>query len=261
MTKVGFLRTWGSYVGVLDGRPGRRFAFGAAFDRRGLVTSRRSGPRLCASEGTDVLPRRLPPADRSRADRPTEEPLPPKRRSAEADVRRPSSRSSSGRDRFTHLRDHRELPTGTGLSRFADPFPAVTTSASPAASVALATRLSPGCVPSWPCTRLQPACVSQLVHDVCQNGVPVLGADRSGLVGEDGTSPGACSCFPAMRALPNLVIGCRRTAGTADLGRAAPPRRTDVGSSIRGTRGGLLKDRDGAAGDPGRGRSRDPVGV
>ena len=48
----------------------------------------------------------------------------------------------------------------------------------------------------------------ELVHDVCQNDVPVLLAlDRSGLVGEDGTSHQGMFMLPAMRALPNLVIG------------------------------------------------------
>jgi 1-deoxy-D-xylulose-5-phosphate synthase len=47
-----------------------------------------------------------------------------------------------------------------------------------------------------------------LVHDVCQNDVPVLlGLDRSGLVGEDGTSHQGMFMLPAMRSLPNLAIG------------------------------------------------------
>jgi 1-deoxy-D-xylulose-5-phosphate synthase len=47
-----------------------------------------------------------------------------------------------------------------------------------------------------------------LVHDVCQNDLPVLlGLDRSGLVGEDGTSHQGMFMLPAMRALPNLAIG------------------------------------------------------
>ena len=48
----------------------------------------------------------------------------------------------------------------------------------------------------------------QLVHDVCQNGAPVLLAiDRAGLVGEDGTSHQGMFTLSAQRALPNLVIG------------------------------------------------------
>jgi 1-deoxy-D-xylulose-5-phosphate synthase len=48
----------------------------------------------------------------------------------------------------------------------------------------------------------------QLVHDVCQNELPVLLAiDRAGLVGEDGTSHQGMFTLPAQRSLPNLVIG------------------------------------------------------
>jgi 1-deoxy-D-xylulose-5-phosphate synthase len=48
----------------------------------------------------------------------------------------------------------------------------------------------------------------QIVHDVCQNDVPVLIAiDRAGLVGEDGTSHQGMFTLPAQRSLPNLVIG------------------------------------------------------
>ena len=47
----------------------------------------------------------------------------------------------------------------------------------------------------------------QTVHDVCQNDQPVLIAvDRSGLVGEDGTSHQGMFTLPAQRQLPNLVI-------------------------------------------------------
>ena len=48
----------------------------------------------------------------------------------------------------------------------------------------------------------------QIVHDVCQNDLPVLLAiDRAGLVGEDGTSHQGMFTLSAQRALPNLVIG------------------------------------------------------
>jgi 1-deoxy-D-xylulose-5-phosphate synthase len=48
----------------------------------------------------------------------------------------------------------------------------------------------------------------QLVHDVCQNGAPVvLAIDRAGLVGEDGTSHQGMFTLSAQRSLPNLVIG------------------------------------------------------
>jgi 1-deoxy-D-xylulose-5-phosphate synthase len=47
----------------------------------------------------------------------------------------------------------------------------------------------------------------QTVHDVCQNDQPVvIGVDRAGLVGEDGTSHQGMFTLPAQRQLPNLVI-------------------------------------------------------
>ena len=47
----------------------------------------------------------------------------------------------------------------------------------------------------------------QVVHDVCQNDAPVvIGVDRAGLVGEDGTSHQGMFTLPAQRQLPNLVI-------------------------------------------------------
>jgi len=47
----------------------------------------------------------------------------------------------------------------------------------------------------------------QTVHDVCQNDQPVvLGVDRAGLVGEDGTSHQGMFTIPAQRQLPNLIV-------------------------------------------------------
>jgi 1-deoxy-D-xylulose-5-phosphate synthase len=47
----------------------------------------------------------------------------------------------------------------------------------------------------------------QIVHDVCQNDQPVLiGVDRSGLVGEDGTSHQGMFMLAAQRQLPYLVV-------------------------------------------------------
>jgi 1-deoxy-D-xylulose-5-phosphate synthase len=51
----------------------------------------------------------------------------------------------------------------------------------------------------------------QLVHDVCQNDVPVvIGVDRAGLVGEDGTSHQGMFSIAAQRQLPNLIIASPR---------------------------------------------------
>ena len=47
----------------------------------------------------------------------------------------------------------------------------------------------------------------QTVHDACQNDQPVvLAVDRSGLVGEDGTSHQGMFTLPAQRQIPHLVI-------------------------------------------------------
>ena len=51
----------------------------------------------------------------------------------------------------------------------------------------------------------------QVVHDVCQNDAPVvIGIDRAGLVGEDGTSHQGIFTLAALRQLPNLVMAAPR---------------------------------------------------
>jgi 1-deoxy-D-xylulose-5-phosphate synthase len=51
----------------------------------------------------------------------------------------------------------------------------------------------------------------QVVHDVCQNDLPVvIGIDRAGLVGEDGTSHQGMFTLSALRQLPNLVLAAPR---------------------------------------------------
>jgi 1-deoxy-D-xylulose-5-phosphate synthase len=51
----------------------------------------------------------------------------------------------------------------------------------------------------------------QVVHDVCQNDAAVvIGIDRSGLVGEDGTSHQGMFTLSALRQLPNLVLAAPR---------------------------------------------------
>jgi 1-deoxy-D-xylulose-5-phosphate synthase len=51
----------------------------------------------------------------------------------------------------------------------------------------------------------------QVVHDVCQNDTPVvIGIDRAGLVGEDGTSHQGVFMLSALRQLPNLVLAAPR---------------------------------------------------
>jgi len=103
------------------------------------------------------------------------------------------------------------MPTGTGLDRFQDEFPDrfVDVGIAEQHAVALATGIAMGGgrpVVAVYATFLQRA-FDQIVHDVCQNDQPVLlGIDRAGLVGEDGTSHQGMFSFPAHRQIPNLVI-------------------------------------------------------
>ncbi|HTE66947.1 MAG TPA: 1-deoxy-D-xylulose-5-phosphate synthase, partial [Candidatus Binatia bacterium] len=103
------------------------------------------------------------------------------------------------------------MPTGTGMSKFAEVFPdrVFDVGIAEQHAVTLATGLAMGGmrpVVALYSTFLQRA-FDQTVHDVCQNDQPVLLAvDRSGLVGEDGTSHQGMFILPAQRQLPNLVI-------------------------------------------------------
>ena len=103
------------------------------------------------------------------------------------------------------------MPTGTGMARLAEVFPARVFDVGIAEqhAVTLATGLAMGGmrpVVALYSTFLQRA-FDQTVHDVCQNDQPVvLAVDRAGLVGEDGTSHQGMFTLPAQRQLPNLVI-------------------------------------------------------
>ncbi|MFO1538956.1 MAG: 1-deoxy-D-xylulose-5-phosphate synthase [Chloroflexota bacterium] len=103
------------------------------------------------------------------------------------------------------------MPTGTGVAAFAGRFPERTYDVGIAEqhAVALATGLAlDGRRPfvALYSTFLQRA-FDQVVHDVCQNDAPVvIGVDRSGLVGEDGTSHQGMFMLGAMRQLPVLQI-------------------------------------------------------
>ncbi|MDA8237460.1 MAG: 1-deoxy-D-xylulose-5-phosphate synthase [Chloroflexi bacterium] len=107
------------------------------------------------------------------------------------------------------------MPTGTGLHRFQAEFPDrfVDVGIAEQHAVALATGIALGGgrpVVAIYATFLQRA-FDQIVHDVCQNDQPVLiGVDRAGLVGEDGTSHQGMFSFPAHREIPNLVIAAPR---------------------------------------------------
>jgi 1-deoxy-D-xylulose-5-phosphate synthase len=103
------------------------------------------------------------------------------------------------------------MPTGTGMAKFAEVFPdrVFDVGIAEQHAVTLATGLAMGGmrpVVALYSTFLQRA-FDQTIHDVCQNDQPVvLAVDRSGLVGEDGTSHQGMFMLPAQRQLPNLVI-------------------------------------------------------
>ncbi len=103
------------------------------------------------------------------------------------------------------------MPTGTGLNKFQAEFPDrfVDVGIAEQHAIALATGVAMGGgrpVVAIYATFLQRA-FDQIVHDACQNDMPVLiGVDRAGLVGEDGTSHQGMFSYPAHRQIPNLVI-------------------------------------------------------
>ncbi len=103
------------------------------------------------------------------------------------------------------------MPTGTGLAKFHDEFPTrmYDVGISEQHAVTMATGLALGGMRPYVAiysTFLQRA-FDQTVHDVCQNDAPVvIGVDRAGLVGEDGTSHQGMFTLAAQRQLPNLVI-------------------------------------------------------
>ncbi|HYI21696.1 MAG TPA: 1-deoxy-D-xylulose-5-phosphate synthase [Candidatus Limnocylindrales bacterium] len=103
------------------------------------------------------------------------------------------------------------MPTGTGLAKFqaAHPGRMYDVGIAEQHAVTLATGLAlAGMRPfvALYSTFLQRA-FDQTVHDVCQNDQPVvIGVDRAGLVGEDGTSHQGMFTIPAQRQLPNLIV-------------------------------------------------------
>jgi 1-deoxy-D-xylulose-5-phosphate synthase len=230
--KEGFKRTWArvgffedmgiTYIGVLDGHNLAELeeAFEAAFQIRGPVlvhvkTIKGRGYAPAELDSMSFHGASLPPIDLGVID-PTEEPLP----AETAPQRKPKTYTQTFVEEVVRLADTDAricaitagMPTGTGLSRFAEHFPTRFHDVGIAEqhSVAMATGLAlAGMRPVVALySTFSQRAFDQLVHDVCQNDVPVLlGLDRSGLVGEDGTSHQGMFMLPAMRALPNLVIG------------------------------------------------------
>jgi 1-deoxy-D-xylulose-5-phosphate synthase len=221
--KVGFFEDIGlTYIGVLDGHDlaDLERAFEAAFQLEAPVvvhvkTIKGKGYLPAEEDAMSFHGASLPPIDLCLID-PTEEPLP-----AEAEPKRkPKTYTQTFVEELVRLGEADPritaitagMPTGTGLQRFCDHFPgrfhdvgiAEQHAVTMAAGMALG-GLRP--VVALYSTFGQRA-FDGLVHDVCQNDLPVLlGLDRSGLVGEDGTSHQGMFMLPAMRALPNLAIG------------------------------------------------------
>ena len=221
--KVGFFEDMGiTYIGVLDGHdlPELEDAFERAFalDAPVLVhvkTVKGRGYAPAEQDSISFHGASLPPVDLTLID-PTEEALP----AESAPQHKPKTYTQTFVEELVRLaRTDRRIcaitagmPTGTGLSRFSEHFPsrfydvgiAEQHSLTMAAGLALGGRRP---VVSLYSTFSQRA-YDQLVHDVCQNDLPVLLAiDRAGLVGEDGTSHQGMFTLPAQRSLPNLAIG------------------------------------------------------
>ena len=103
------------------------------------------------------------------------------------------------------------MPTGTGLAKFSDAYPGrmYDVGISEQHAMTMATGLALGGLRPYVAiysTFLQRA-FDQTVHDVCQNDAPVvIGVDRAGLVGEDGTSHQGMFTVAAQRQLPNLIV-------------------------------------------------------
>ena len=230
--KEGFKRSWASvgffedmgitYIGVLDGHDTLDLerTFERAFRLKAPVlvhvkTVKGRGYAPAEQDSISFHGASLPPVDLTVID-PTEEPLP-----AEAGPqRKPKTYTQTFVEELVRLAETDQricaitagMPTGTGLSRFADHYPdrffdvviAEQHSVTMATGMALAGMRPVVAIYSTFSQRAY----DQLVHDVCQNGAPVLLAiDRAGLVGEDGTSHQGMFTLSAQRSLPNVVIG------------------------------------------------------
>jgi 1-deoxy-D-xylulose-5-phosphate synthase len=165
---------------------------------------------------------KLEPADRHRSSMPTESMADDAAPAAAAPKKNPNYTAVFVAELIELARNDRRIvaitagmPTGTGLSRFEAEFPRrfVDVGIAEQHAITLATGLAMGGmrpVVAIYSTFLQRA-FDQTVHDVCQNDQPVvIGVDRAGLVGEDGTSHQGMFTLSAQRQLPNIVIASPR---------------------------------------------------
>ena len=228
-TKEGFKRSWAkvgffedmglTYIGVLDGHDIAELehAFERAFALPTPVlvhvkTVKGKGYEPAERDSISYHGAALPPIDLRSLD-PDAEPAPAsvskKAKTYTAVFTEELLRLAAHDDRVCAITAG--MPTGTGLARFADSFPgrfwdvgiAEQHAVTMAAGLALAGKRPVVAIYSTFSQRAY----DQLVHDVCQNDLPVvLAIDRAGLVGEDGTSHQGMFTLPAQRCLPNLAI-------------------------------------------------------
>lgn len=220
---VGFFEDIGiTYIGVLDGHDLAELeaAFEAAFQVPGPVlvhvkTVKGRGYEPAERDSMSFHGASLPPIDLCLID-PTEEPLP----AESTKQRKPKTYTQTFVEELVRVAETDAritaitagMPTGTGLQRFADHFPRRFHDVGIAEQHAVALGAGLALAGMRPVVALYSTfsqrAYDQLVHDVCQNDLPVLLAlDRSGLVGEDGTSHQGMFMLPGMRSLPNLAIG------------------------------------------------------
>jgi len=268
--KVGFFEDMGiTYIGVLDGHNLAELeqSFERAFALPGPVlvhvkTIKGKGYGPAEMDSVSFHGASLPPIDLCLID-PTEEPLPPESEPR----RRPKTYTATFAEELVRLAADDDricaitagMPTGTGLSRFGARFPSRLFDVGIAEQHALTMAAGLALGGKRPVVALYSTfsqrAYDQLVHDICQNDLPVLLAiDRAGLVGEDGTSHQGMFTLSAQRALPNLAIGSPKDE--QELRDMVVTALTQAGPmSLHYPRdpGEDLPDRDGVALEIGRG--------